>query len=116
MLAHRVYFFFFQAEDGIRDGRVTGVQTCALPISAVSWSRAPSRLRRNRLGALDQRAAVTTQKHHAGGDRDDEQIGRASCRERVEISVGGGSLKKKKNQNSEAKPAALGQNGQDARR
>src|SRR5438876_596749 len=27
------YFFFFQAEDGIRDGRVTGVQTCALPIS-----------------------------------------------------------------------------------
>src|SRR5690348_18497609 len=28
------YFFFFQAEDGIRDGRVTGVQTCALPISA----------------------------------------------------------------------------------
>src|SRR6266487_2013731 len=28
------FFFFFQAEDGIRDGRVTGVQTCALPISA----------------------------------------------------------------------------------
>src|SRR5689334_24686155 len=27
-------FFFFQAEDGIRDGTVTGVQTCALPISA----------------------------------------------------------------------------------
>src|SRR5690348_2569835 len=26
------YVFFFQAEDGIRDGRVTGVQTCALPI------------------------------------------------------------------------------------
>src|SRR6266481_4351338 len=25
-------FFFFQAEDGIRDGTVTGVQTCALPI------------------------------------------------------------------------------------
>src|SRR6266700_2067118 len=28
-----VYFFFFQAEDGIRDFHVTGVQTCALPIS-----------------------------------------------------------------------------------
>src|SRR5690348_15565687 len=28
------FFFFFQAEDGIRDGRVTGVQTCTLPISA----------------------------------------------------------------------------------
>src|SRR5689334_17792429 len=26
-------YFFFQAEDGIRDGTVTGVQTCALPIS-----------------------------------------------------------------------------------
>src|SRR5436305_14796024 len=26
-------FFFFQAEDGIRDADVTGVQTCALPIS-----------------------------------------------------------------------------------
>src|SRR5260370_2083265 len=29
-------FFFFQAEDGIRDSSVTGVQTCALPISAVA--------------------------------------------------------------------------------
>ena len=27
-----VYVFFFQAEDGIRDYKVTGVQTCALPI------------------------------------------------------------------------------------
>src|SRR5260370_3177753 len=29
-------FFFFQAEDGIRDSSVTGVQTCALPISVAS--------------------------------------------------------------------------------
>src|ERR1035437_10468109 len=29
-----MFFFFFQAEDGIRDIGVTGVQTCALPISA----------------------------------------------------------------------------------
>src|SRR5437870_3409040 len=29
----RTNVFFFQAEDGIRDGHVTGVQTCALPIS-----------------------------------------------------------------------------------
>src|SRR5437764_7249260 len=28
-----LFFFFFQAEDGIRDTSVTGVQTCALPIS-----------------------------------------------------------------------------------
>src|SRR6266850_3894974 len=30
-----LFYFFFQAEDGIRDYKVTGVQTCALPISAV---------------------------------------------------------------------------------
>src|SRR5699024_11922150 len=30
-------FFFFQAEDGIRDRNVTGVQTCALPISYQTW-------------------------------------------------------------------------------
>src|SRR5437763_13491065 len=29
----RFFLFFFQAEDGIRDTSVTGVQTCALPIS-----------------------------------------------------------------------------------
>src|SRR5687767_15724989 len=33
-----VYFFFFQAEDGIRDKLVTGVQTCALPIYALAES------------------------------------------------------------------------------
>src|SRR5260370_22251374 len=32
-------FFFFQAEDGIRDSSVTGVQTCALPISAPRAAR-----------------------------------------------------------------------------
>src|SRR5687768_18427634 len=39
-------FFFFQAEDGIRDVAVTGVQTCALPISAHRRDGAgvPSRL------------------------------------------------------------------------
>src|SRR2546429_8385086 len=43
-----VFFFFFQAEDGIRDVAVTGVQTCALPIfvidrtgNALYFSRAP---------------------------------------------------------------------------
>src|SRR5207249_5596731 len=37
------FFFFFQAEDGIRDRNVTGVQTCALPISG----------RRNGLGMFN---------------------------------------------------------------
>src|SRR5689334_24338142 len=44
------FSFFFQAEDGIRDGTVTGVQTCALPIysgqgPATAWPRA-ARVRR----------------------------------------------------------------------
>src|SRR5690625_868988 len=34
--------FFFQAEDGIRDGHVTGVQTCALPIWRLDLALAPS--------------------------------------------------------------------------
>src|SRR2546422_8403205 len=38
-------FFFFQAEDGIRDVAVTGVQTCALPIS-LAPPNAPVKLRR----------------------------------------------------------------------
>src|SRR5437773_11068660 len=41
------FFFFFQAEDGIRDRDVTGVQTCALPISPGS-GRAPPRAARAR--------------------------------------------------------------------
>src|SRR6266498_5663163 len=50
-------FFFFQAEDGIRDADVTGVQTCALPISS-GWSRAWCRCRRwdpSRSGACQSR-------------------------------------------------------------
>src|SRR2546430_7497700 len=47
MLQHsyrgRLLFFFFQAEDGIRDLTVTGVQTCALPISRLR-ARAQGRL------------------------------------------------------------------------
>src|SRR5690606_39524137 len=35
--------FFFQAEDGIRDFHVTGVQTCALPISAIASAAAAVR-------------------------------------------------------------------------
>src|SRR2546425_6515592 len=36
-----LFFFFFQAEDGIRDKLVTGVQTCALPISKSAIARLP---------------------------------------------------------------------------
>src|SRR6266540_4792616 len=56
---YRVYFvfFFFQAEDGIRDRDVTGVQTCALPISA----------RRVAAGAAD--GALPLALHHCRGRR-----------------------------------------------
>ena len=36
-----LYYFFFQAEDGIRDDLVTGVQTCALPISLTGGLQMP---------------------------------------------------------------------------
>src|SRR5262249_56336544 len=41
-------FFFFQAEDGIRDWSVTGVQTCALPISPPRDGKGPPTKRRDR--------------------------------------------------------------------
>src|SRR2546422_6397788 len=46
------FFFFFQAEDGIRDVAVTGVQTCALPVSTACRAQGP-----NRRDAVGRRAA-----------------------------------------------------------
>src|SRR3712207_7360263 len=55
-----VYYFFFQAEDGIRDIGVTGVQTCALPIFAAvrgsARTRSRTRGRRRRGHAASRRA------------------------------------------------------------
>src|SRR2546421_7919584 len=87
------FFFFFQAEDGIRDLIVTGVQTCALPIS---FSRSDSggsscpcifpspfqvdcawRARTRRAGG----GCVAS--GGSGGAGGLPEIGRASCRERV---------------------------------
>src|SRR5260370_25329986 len=48
-------FFFFQAEDGIRDSSVTGVQTCALPISLQS----DQQLTRDEIYTLLQRARIS---------------------------------------------------------
>src|SRR6478609_6448400 len=50
-----MFFFFFQAEDGIRDKLVTGVQTCALPIS-LGWALANAG---DRAGAEAILAALT---------------------------------------------------------
>src|SRR5437773_5282536 len=50
------FFFFFQAEDGIRDRDVTGVQTCALPISRSRSSGACCRPSRE--SGLDSRGRI----------------------------------------------------------
>src|SRR5256885_16475226 len=78
-------FFFFQAEDGIRDYKVTGVQTCALPIFETPKRAYAAGFRRIGIGAL-----------YGLADWRYEEIGRASCRGRGEISGVAGSLKKKK--------------------
>src|SRR5688572_30750307 len=79
--------FFFQAEDGIRFLTVTGVQTCALPIlkrslfsvSAFSWG---ALMRSLSIGS----SPVFSSNSRSCMNRGPSQIGRASCRERVEMS------------------------------
>src|SRR5207249_9562341 len=67
-------FFFFQAEDGIRDRNVTGVQTCALPISpplyrcpqklfARRWPSRHSAHRSNRCRPCGQDSIAATRKY-----------------------------------------------------
>src|SRR5258708_26187791 len=88
-----VDFFFFQAEDGIRDDLVTGVQTCALPISTgprrwwrwrdghssrCCWISWPAPAFRTWYCA---RATAASRCAPAWGMA--MEIGRASCRERV---------------------------------
>ena len=72
-----LFVFFFQAEDGIRDWSVTGVQTCALPICAQvdSPTEAP----------LDSSAAAPVPEPSEAPEEapTSDEIGRASCRERV---------------------------------
>src|SRR5256885_2780914 len=91
----RQFFFFFQAEDGIRDYKVTGVQTCALPIFNKQAMRLADPSYDDEIGftagaigfkgvatefnVLDKlwNARVTS---HIPLSK---EIGRASCRERV---------------------------------
>src|SRR5206468_6378966 len=103
--------FFFQAEDGIRDLIVTGVQTCALPISFASRFAAQGVRYLDAPVTGGQKGSVeATLSFMVGGDAADlerarpwlltmgkkiihcGQIGRASCRERGEVRVeaGGG--------------------------
>src|SRR5438046_10730418 len=87
------FVFFFQAEDGIRDWSVTGVQTCALPIYARQAADEPVAAGK-RVGA---RPLARRQLRDETAVRDHAlvQIGRASCRERVENSGGAVRVEKK---------------------
>src|SRR5207249_7139723 len=98
----RYIFFFFQAEDGIRDRNVTGVQTCALPISIMKFQLLTPRLLAVagnmdlpqhdellvRLGVSISGRGVMIDDVGFFGVSAAPQIGRASCRERVCRSVG----------------------------
>src|SRR5256885_5928654 len=70
MLGICTKIFFFQAEDGIRDYKVTGVQTCALPISS-GWAQSCSRWSR----------CSTTSSARAGGKRAQALQGRQRSEE-----------------------------------
>src|SRR5258708_16875257 len=87
--------FCFEAEDGIRDDLVTGVQTCALPISNVVERATGSHYWSDRHPASVGICEVIGEDDVARGPKSRE-IGRASCRERGKISVDAVSLKKKK--------------------
>src|SRR2546429_2942348 len=89
---HCFVFFFFQAEDGIRDVAVTGVQTCALPIfpHTTNTSSRPERLRHSQRkyfrissDALSLPSQVVLAHVGVVEQLAPAEIGRASCRERV---------------------------------
>src|SRR5260370_32752476 len=78
-----VYVFFFQAEDGIRDSSVTGVQTCALPISSCfRFVQGPGLADR---GAADQKqeaAALGARGQPGPRSRSEERRVGKECRSR----------------------------------
>src|SRR3712207_6928505 len=91
---HSLSFFFFQAEDGIRDIGVTGVQTCALPIlngivrARRLSSRTMANIRQNLVFAFIYNVAGIPVAAGVlypvfGLLLSPIKIGRASCRERV---------------------------------
>src|SRR5438874_148939 len=77
------YFFFFQAEDGIRDLYVTGVQTCALPISSLITSA--YRLTKERLAGLKATGLDHVQISIQGADAElsDAVAGTTSYRDKI---------------------------------
>src|SRR5687767_15934158 len=90
--------FFFQAEDGIRDKLVTGVQTCALPIYHDLVQRRNVGLQRHVDLRLCTDADLLLHKTDEGeqqyGRFVGHEIGRASCRERVWLKAVAANLQK----------------------
>src|SRR2546430_9178197 len=76
-----VFFFFFQAEDGIRDLTVTGVQTCALPISPLEAVCDP----RARAAAGAARRAGVRARDRADAESAARRGGSAALGERVRL-------------------------------
>src|SRR5437879_13904475 len=102
-----LYYFFFQAEDGIRDTSVTGVQTCALPISTLSSGvvrrvRPPASRRRTH-ASDDARGERSAGARCPGRPSLTREIGRATCREGVYVEAGGVSEEKKADAEREAR-------------
>src|SRR5699024_12051400 len=92
--------FFFQAEDGIRDRNVTGVQTCALPIlmrDSIPGSQEGRKKVKQIYGKINgkKKPVPIGELNLDMGNVLIEEIGRASCRERVELSEGGVSLQER---------------------
>src|SRR5699024_11731073 len=86
-----IELFFFQAEDGIRDRNVTGVQTCALPISFSTIIKRYSVKKEYNSASSNTACMVSTFKSicitsNSSSADNAAEIGRASCRERVYIS------------------------------
>src|SRR5438105_8497421 len=76
------FLFFFQAEDGIRDPLVTGVQTCALPIYT-SWPFRIVMKRCGKTGTSSMRpSCVPTSTWHFGNTRSEERRVGKECRSR----------------------------------
>src|SRR2546428_6728492 len=75
-----MFFFFFQAEDGIRDLIVTGVQTCALPISLAQRESAVAKAQADQERVLAETLSLAKQ---AESQRDLE-VKRAQFLERSE--------------------------------
>src|SRR5256885_12195499 len=77
--------FFFQAEDGIRDYKVTGVQTCALPISAQGLQGIPVSGQDGDHAALN-RVALGTQTVSVW--KDARELGKAAGEIAVQLAKG----------------------------